>query len=126
MAEPNKNIPTLTNIVHVGDASMLNHFDSLQVNDQQDEDIDTSSLVENASEFENNEVNEIPVIKLEEATETELPEQDFSEAMQLDSKNTYPSADPDELREKIDQAINESLLGIEAHLKEKLYRKFGI
>ncbi len=44
-----KDIPTLTNIVHEGDDSMLNHFDAHQL----DENSEETDLTENAISFEN-------------------------------------------------------------------------
>jgi len=81
MSDAAENIPTLTDIVHAGDESMLNHFDAHQFNDVQvdnneteqenaqveDSEYDMQHLMEVSEIFENNisEPEDIPSIKLD-------------------------------------------------------------
>ena len=128
MANSESNIPTLTNIVHPGDEDMFNHFDAHQFEQLNENDIEATAL-ENASDFENSEIDEVPSIKLERENTTQIPDQDFSEAMQLKQKKTATNTSPaskSEIKKKIDTAIAESMPAIEKHLKAKLYKQFGI
>jgi len=83
-----KDIPTLTNIVHEGDDSMLNHFDAHQLDENSEEDPDEPLLTENATSFENidfesddfenieissNELEDIPSIK----PDKNMPDENF-------------------------------------------------
>jgi len=134
MADSENHIPTLTDIAHVGNQDMLNHFDGHQFDDEAEE-IDTPLAFENASETENTStiededsaINEIPSITLEDESTPDLMSEDFSEAMQsISAKTPANELDKDAIKEKINQAISEALPGIEAQLKGKLYSKFGI
>lgn len=127
MADLENNIPTLTNVVHKGDENMLNHFDAHQFNAKEDNSNEPAHTIENATEFENTELNEIPSIKIEENIADELQQQDFSEAMSSIKDNTNETAlDNEALKEKINQAINDAMPAIESQLKEQLYKKFDI
>ncbi len=133
MADTEDNIPTLTDIAHVGNQDMLNHFDGHQFDDINDDETDTPLSFENASDVENEPLiehtdpDEIPSIKIEPQSTADISSEDFSEAMQSASTDMPEKKHSDEeLKEKIDQAIEDALPGIQAQLKGKLYSKFGI
>lgn len=136
--DSDSHIPTLTHVIQEGDESMRNHFDAHQFNQQQS--TSESAAHENASDYENSdykktETEDVPSIQVTLDDETELPEEDFSEAMQSrinelgdvggDTDEKIESADTD-LKQKIDQAINEALPQVEEQLKQAIYRKFGL
>ncbi len=94
-----KDIPTLTNIVHEGDDEMLNHFDAHQLGENNEETSDVPHLTENATSFENidiesddfenieinsNELDDIPSITLDK----NAPDIDFSD--DNDSATDFP------------------------------------
>lgn len=134
MSDSDNHIPTLTDIAHPGKQEMLNHFDGHQFEDEPDivfsvenTNEENAHKLENTPLIENAELNEIPSITLEDEAETGLTTEDFSEAMQsITTKTAELQFDKKDLKEKINQAINEALPGIEAQLKGKLYSKFGI
>jgi len=129
MAKTDKDIPTLTHIVHTGDDDMLNHFGASGLDHA--EKNRSPGTVENATDIENTAVAELdikdmPSITPEHATTSKLPKQDFSESMQPSVNKQPEPATKKELKAKIDQAITEAMPGIEAQLKGKLYTKFGV
>jgi len=125
MANSENNIPTLNDIAHVGKQEMLNHFDGHQF---EDETTENSLSFENASDIENQELQEVPSITIEESdTDLSLAAEDFSEAMlDVATKKSENELNKTDIKELINQAITEALPGIEAQLKGKLYSKFGI
>ena len=155
MTEAAENIPTLTDIVQKGDESMLNHFSAEQftvepaeipndlneniLEDNTQDIMEVSSIIENASTFENTDatLDEIPSITLEESSSETLASEDFSESMQLDanefvsgvdivSAEIEPDGDLSKIKEKIDEAVEAVLPSIEAQLKENLYKQFNL
>lgn len=151
MTESVDNIPTLTDIIQAGDQSMLNHFDAHQFDNVQEhqhtenseEDLqnlmEVSDIFENTDTFENDisEAEEIPSIKLDTEQHEYIEEEDFSDAMQLMSKdNTETDSetliseanqfDRDILKEKINQAIKEILPTIEEQLRKQLYKQLNL
>ena len=141
-----KDIPTLTSIVHAGDDSMHNHFDTHQFNNG-NEDINTTHLTENATllentEFEDTEFEDIPSITLDDDFLTEEPAEDFSDTTQSDihnktgndfeenktdkNRSVENTLTAEEIKEKIDLAIADALPWIELNLKKQLYKKFDI
>jgi len=149
MPEAADNIPTLTDIIQKGDASMLNHFDAHQFNTPIDSTLETiqehdsedklqdmmevSNIIENASNFENTDTDfEIPSIKLEDEEKTEIPEQVFSDEVALHNKTAIKHtsknniSEDDILKEKINKAVELILPTIENKLKEQLYKQFNI
>jgi len=130
MADSESDIPTLTHVMHLGNDDMRNHFDAHQFDEETEKaatTIENASDIENTNTLENTELDEIPSIKVEEDNIEEMESQDFSEAMQSTAtKSPAKKLDDKELKEKIDQAIADALPGIEAHLKKKLYTRFGV
>lgn len=151
MANAEQDIPTLTQVVNSGDESMLNHFDAHQFhpedeNDKSD-DNDAAVSVENASEFENiaeavetpanidnsysTELADLGLTELD-LTELGLMGQDASEknlAVEVTSetdKSEKELLNTEQLRQKIDEAVEEAMPGIMAQLKGKLYAKFDV
>ncbi|MCW8935314.1 MAG: hypothetical protein OQK98_11375 [Gammaproteobacteria bacterium] len=138
MADLESNIPTLTDISHQGNAEMLNHFDGHQF-DKETDDTDSIVTLENASKFENENIitdaallkneqlEEIPSIKIEESINSDIELENFSDAMlSIKNKPIDNEHNNKELKEKIDLAIKNALSGIELQLKEQLYKEFGI
>jgi len=159
MTEVIENIPTLSDIVQTGDESMLNHFDAHQFNEAQRDSTektqehyhedtpepDEQHLMEVSDIFENtttlekpaSELEEIPSIKLDNEHHAHIANEDFSDAMQLISEDSFNSGsetfmpktnqfDKDILKEKIHLAIKEILPAIEEQLKEQLYKKLDL
>lgn len=160
MTDITENIPTLTDIVQMGDESMLNHFDAHQFHNFQnnsDEDVhqqghkddateynmknimEVSDIFDNTNTFENSisAAEEIPSITFADEEDDYIADEDFSDAMQLiieDDINSESetlmsktnSFDNDILKEKINQAIKETLPTIEEQLKEQLYKQFDL
>lgn len=138
MDDSKNNIPTLTDISHQGNAEMLNHFDAHQFNAETEETENIITL-ENASEFENetsllssealdaDNLNEIPSIKIEEFVNNDIETENFSEAMHsIVNKTIEEKLANNNLKEKIDTAIENALSGMEQQLKEQLYKEFNI
>jgi len=138
MADSESNIPTLTDISHLGNADMLNHFDAHQF-DVETEEVENIVTLENASEFENeniitdaeflknDNVGEIPSITIEEPINSDIESENFSDAMQsIANKTIEREIDNNHLKEKIDLAIENALSGIEQQLKKQLYKEFDI
>lgn len=136
--DSDSDIPTLTHVIQEGDESMRNHFDAHQFSQQKSSS--ETPVHENASEYENSddekiETEEVPSIQMTLDEETELPEEDFSEAMQSrinelgdvdsDTDEQVEPSDTD-LKLQIDQAINEALPELEDQLKKALYKKFKL
>lgn len=132
MADLENTIPTLTDISHLGNEDMLNHFDAHQFDEQHEETeslftLENASESENESELENTVIDDIPSIKIDDENTTDIDSQDFSEAMQAVANNTVENElDNDDLKEKIDQAINDAIPAITLQLKEQLYKQFDI
>ena len=153
MSDAAENIPTLTDIAHAGDESMLNHFDAHQFNDAQvdsnensyendqidNSEYDAQHLMEVSQIFENNisEPEEIPSIKLDNEQHNYIETEDFTDAMQLTSEGTAENDsetllseteqfDKAFLKEKINLAIKEILPGIEEQLKKQLYKELDL
>jgi len=138
MANAEENIPTLTQVVNSGDETMLNHFDG----EISDEEAKSASTVENASEFENIEVEDIPSLELDDHHSTsyadlglddiDLIGQNISDKSTPEITPVETSAsknkqiDTEELKQKIDEAIDEAMPGIQAQIRGKLYAKFGL
>jgi len=137
MNDLENNIPTLTDISHHGNADMLNHFDAHQFDDESKESENIITL-ENASELENetiltnsdslevDSIDEIPSIKIDEAVNSNIETENFSDAMQSVAHKTIEDKFDNNLKEKIDLAIENALSGIEQQLKEQLYKEFNI
>ncbi len=132
MAEKDSNIPTLTSVIQQGDPEMLDHFDMQKQNHQQST---VTPTVENASSYENEDAEEILSLRLDDE-EVELPQQDFSEAMQqrlveidkqpkATSVSNVNDTNVESIRQSIDDAITEVIPQIEEHLRKTLYKKFG-
>ncbi|RDH84894.1 MAG: hypothetical protein DIZ80_05360 [endosymbiont of Galathealinum brachiosum] len=132
MTDLENNIPTLTDISHPGNDDMLNHFDAHQFDEQPEETeslftLENASESENKSEPENTVIDDIPSIKIDDENTTDMDSQDFSEAMQsIANKAIENELDSNDLKEKIDQAINNAIPGITLQLKEQLYKQFNI
>jgi len=138
MNDLENNIPTLTDISHHGNADMLNHFDAHQFDDESEEPENIITL-ENASELENETIltnseslevdsfDEIPSIQIEEPVNSSIETENFSDAMQsVSHKAIEAKFDNNDLKEKIDLAIENALTGIEQQLKKQLYKEFNI
>lgn len=126
MDNKNPDIPTLTTVIQQGDPGMQNHFDVTQLNDEQTK---IPPAKENASSYENEDAVDIPSLQLNEEELVELPQQDFSQAMQqrIDEIEKQPEASKnDSIRQSIDEAIAEFIPQIEKRLKQTLYKKFGV
>jgi len=113
MTDITENIPTLSDIIQLGDESMLNHFDAHQLHstrnnsdeyaDQQDHQDDAtdnmqnimevSDIFDNTNTFENStsEPEEIPSITLADTQDEYIADEDFSDAMQLIIDNSVDS-----------------------------------
>lgn len=149
MSNYDDNIPMLTDILQIGDADMHHHFDAHQFEDEDNAESAQSINFENASSLENttsdNTSDDTPVLQMymddETPLEEELPDEDFSESMQPCVKeletnlhgNKVATLDTIsdslsqlEIKEAIDQAIQESLPQIEESLKQMLYKKLGL
>jgi len=159
MSDADENIPTLTDIIQAGDESMLNHFDAHQFNDDNADDavnieeqalsedsecdvqhlMEVSEIFENTSTFESHtsEPEEIPSIKLENASADFAEDVDFTDAMQLIDEDRAASnseslqteensIDKEILKEKINLAVKEVLPSIEEKLKKQLYKQLDL
>lgn len=148
MPEIVENIPTLTDIIKPGDASMRNHFDAHQFDISTDtsytilenscEDdlqsiIEASNIIENAGSSENPDTDfEIPSIKFDHEEQTEIPEKIFSGEVDLNNQIAFNQSSDiaktksGNAKEKIDQAVKNILPTIEKQLKERLYKEFNI
>jgi len=154
MSEIAENIPTLTDVVKKGDESMLNHFsaeqfiseqtaipDDLQegFEDNTQDIMEVSSIIENASTFENTDadLDEIPSITLDDSSNDDIAGEDFSESMQLETSGSEADitnlsekieidTDTNDIKEKINEAVEATLPAIEAQLKEQLYKQFKV
>jgi len=126
MAKSDKEIPTLTQVVQHGDDSMLNHFDTQPLAGERSPDAKSRLKVENATDIENQTVKDMPSIKAQPLSTGDLPDPDFSIAMEPTRQKTASASDVEKLKKEINQAISEALPGIEAHLKKSLYKKLGI
>ena len=138
MDDLENNIPTLTDISHHGNADMLNHFDAHQFDDETEE-AEKIITLENASELENETLltnseplevdsfDDIPSIKIEDSIISNIETENFSDAMQsVAHKSPDKELDDNDLKEKIDHAVEKALSGIEQQLKEQLYKEFDI
>ena len=126
MASRDNDIPTLTQVVHHGDDSMLNHFDSHQLAGNTDSDAESKLKVENATDIENLVLKDMPSIKAQPLNSNDIPEHDFTAAMEPALQKTASGTNTEKLKKEINLAISEALPGIEAHLKKTLYKKLGI
>lgn len=130
MAKADDNIPTLTQIVELGDESMRDHFDAHELAHNAST---KGTTVENASAYENKQdVTDLPSIQAEAATLQPLPDEDFSEAMQdrleqiqVEAPGVKASSSH-EIRKAIDEAIEQALPGIANQLKDRLYKQFNV
>ena len=152
MNDAAENIPTLTDIVHSGDESMLNHFDAHQFSDAEDnsdEDIqadkyikdsegdmqnlmEVSDIFEGADTFDNDisEPEEIPSIKLDNEQQDYIEEEDFSDAMQLMSEDNSDNSSEKLMteanqfdRDILKEKINQAVKEILPGIEEQLRKQ---
>lgn len=129
MNDINENIPTLTDIISIGDEDMLNHFNAQQFTRQADNIEDTTALSENSfdealdtykplgiisaeQQPENlqptetaDDANAIPCITMGNEARPDISDEDFSEAMQRDYQNTEEAS----LRKVSEEELNEDI-----------------
>lgn len=137
MAETEDKIPTLTNIVQAGNEDMFHHFDAHQFNIEAEPPTEPQISLHHSAELSSDGEHMIPSITLDNnprANDTgainpgtnDRPSiplgEDFSDAMSALENNLSPA----DIKDKIDQAISESLTEIEAYLKNSLYKKFDL
>jgi hypothetical protein len=128
---------------------MFNHFDAHQfdssiedtpssiIENSFEDDLqsifEVSNIIERSGAYENaNHPFEIPSIKCGTEEQTEIPEQIFPDEIELDNKMTFShisdidDVETNSLKEKIDQAVKNTLPTIEKQLMEQLYKEFNI
>lgn len=97
MTDIDDDIPTLTTIIRRGQKDMKDQFD-----------------------------------EMESQTDTRLPDEVINHAveqeaeLESDKLETESIASRNELKQQIDQAINDILPEVETHLKQALYKRFGL
>ncbi len=135
MDDLDNTIPTLTKVAQPGNKNMLNQFD----NDAKD--TNTSAPFDHAHDDTDHEIPSIfietssNVAKIESTSNanksqnqnTSIKTDKFSTAMQsISNQIIEDKLGENEIKDKIDSAVNNAIKDIESHLKERLYSKFGV
>ncbi len=127
MSDLDNTIPTLLDVKEHGNQDMLNQFKT------NPEPVESTSSLDDLEAMEDNNtrprnIHDIPSIFTETSSNAAGVEtQDFSAAMQsISNQMIEDKLDDSDLKIKIDKAVNSAIKGIEIHLKQQLYTKFGI